>query len=108
MQRLGSTRVRRVDVRIVAASNRDLLAEVRAGRFREDLYYRLHVVPIRLPPLRDRREDIPLLVDHFVRRESARIGRPIREVPAETLLALERHDWPGNVRELGNWSSAPS
>jgi transcriptional regulator with GAF, ATPase, and Fis domain len=102
VQRLGGTRVRFVDVRIVAASNRDLLAEVRAGRFREDLYYRLHVVPIHLPPLRERREDIPLLVDHFARRESARLGRPIRDVPAETLSELQRYDWPGNVRELRN------
>jgi len=91
-----------VNVRIVAASNRDLLAEVRAGRFREDLYYRLHVVPIRLPPLRERREDIPLLVEHFARRQCGRLGRPIPEVPAETLAALQRYDWPGNVRELGN------
>jgi formate hydrogenlyase transcriptional activator len=102
VQRLGSTAVRVVDVRIVAASNRDLLAEVRAGRFREDLYYRLHVVPIRIPPLRDRVEDIPLLVEHFVAREGTRLGRTIREVPAETLAALAAYDWPGNVRELRN------
>jgi transcriptional regulator with GAF, ATPase, and Fis domain len=102
VQRLGGTQVRVVDVRLVAASNRDLLAEVRAGRFREDLYYRLHVVPIRLPPLRERREDIPLLVEHFARRESARLGRPIRALPAETLAVLQRYDWPGNVRELRN------
>ena len=102
VQRLGSTQMRVVDVRMVAASNRDLLAEVRAGRFREDLYYRLHVVPIHLPPLRERCEDIPLLVEHFARREWARLGRPMGEIPAETLAALQAYDWPGNVRELRN------
>jgi transcriptional regulator with GAF, ATPase, and Fis domain len=102
VQRLGSLAVRHVDVRVVAASNRDLLAEVRAGRFREDLYYRLAVVPIRVPPLRERREDIPLLVEHFVRQEAQRLGRTIRAVSADTLAALAAHDWPGNVRELRN------
>ena len=102
VQRLGSTQMRVVNVRVVAASNRDLLAEVRAGRFREDLYYRLHVVPIRLPPLRERREDIPLLVEHFARREGVRLGRPIGEIPPDMLAALRAYDWPGNVRELRN------
>jgi transcriptional regulator with GAF, ATPase, and Fis domain len=102
VQRLGSNQVRLVDVRIVAASNRDLLGEVRAGRFREDLYYRLHVVPIRLPPLRERLEDVPLLVRRFVVTESARLRRPAPEVPDATLFALQQHDWPGNVRELRN------
>jgi transcriptional regulator with GAF, ATPase, and Fis domain len=102
VQRLGSPVARKVDVRVVAASNRDLLAEVRAGRFREDLYYRLHVVPIRLPPLRERREDIPLLVQHFVEREGKRLGREIHDIPKETLEALQAYAWPGNVRELRN------
>jgi len=102
VQRLGDTRVRVVNVRLVATSNRDLLAEVRAGRFREDLYYRLHVVPIRLPPLRERREDIPLLVEHFARREAIRLGRPVEPLSADALAALQRYDWPGNVRELRN------
>jgi transcriptional regulator with GAF, ATPase, and Fis domain len=102
VQRLGSPGARRVDVRLLAASNRDLRAQVRAGRFREDLYYRLHVVPIRVPPLRERREDIPLLVDHFVRRESRRLKRSIESIPPETLDALRAYPWPGNVRELRN------
>ena len=101
-QRLGSNSVRRVDLRIVAATNRDLLAEVRAGRFREDLYYRLHVVPIELPSLRARRDDIPRLVEHFVDREAVRLGRQVRAVAAEMLVALQAYDWPGNVRELRN------
>jgi transcriptional regulator with GAF, ATPase, and Fis domain len=102
VQRVGSNAVRHVDVRIVAATNKDLLAEVRAGRFREDLYYRLHVVPIRLPPLRERPEDIPLLVQHFVEREGPRLGRRIGAVAAETLAELEGYPWPGNIRELRN------
>ncbi|HEY8495214.1 MAG TPA: sigma 54-interacting transcriptional regulator, partial [Myxococcota bacterium] len=102
VQRVGSNQVRQVDVRIVAATNKDLLAEVRAGRFREDLYYRLNVVPIRLPPLRERREDIPLLVQHFVEREGARLGRRVQAVAAEAMEEMQRYSWPGNVRELRN------
>jgi transcriptional regulator with GAF, ATPase, and Fis domain len=102
VQRVGSNAVRHVDVRIVAATNKDLLAEVRAGRFREDLYYRLHVVPIRLPPLRERREDIALLVQHFVEREAPRLGRRITAVAAETMEELQAYAWPGNIRELRN------
>ncbi len=102
VQRLGSNEVRRVDVRVVAATNRDLLGEVRAGRFREDLYYRLHVVPIRIPPLRERVQDIPLLVEHFVQQDGPRLGRTVRAVSAETMEALRAYPWPGNVRELRN------
>jgi transcriptional regulator with GAF, ATPase, and Fis domain len=102
VQRLGSTRPRHVDVRLVAATNRDLLAEVRAGRFREDLFYRLNVVPLRLPPLRERREDIRLLVEHFVSVDGPRLNSAVRAVSTEALAALERYPWPGNVRELRN------
>lgn len=102
VQRLGSNQLRHVDIRIVAATNRDLLGEVREGRFREDLYYRLNVVPLRLPPLRERREDIPALVEHFIREEAPRLGREVRSIGAETLAELQRHSWPGNIRELRN------
>ncbi|MCH2172988.1 sigma 54-interacting transcriptional regulator [Myxococcota bacterium] len=102
VQRLGSNDVRQVDVRIVASTNRDLLTEVREGRFREDLYYRLAVVPIRLPPLRERREDIPLLAEHFVSVESVRLGCHVRGISVEMMEALENYSWPGNIRELRN------
>jgi formate hydrogenlyase transcriptional activator len=91
-----------VDVRVIAATNRDLVAEVKAGRFRADLYYRLAVFPISVPPLRDRRTDIPELVDYFVRELSARHGRSVDRVRPATMRALTAHDWPGNVRELRN------
>lgn len=102
VQRLGSNLVRHVDVRIVAATNRDLLEEVSAGTFREDLYYRLAVVPLALPPLRERREDIAALVEHFIREEAPRLDRDVRGVAGEALGELERYDWPGNIRELRN------
>ncbi|MDJ0865381.1 MAG: sigma 54-interacting transcriptional regulator [Myxococcota bacterium] len=102
VQRLGATQPRHVDVRVVAASNRDLLAEVHAGRFREDLYYRLHVVPIELPPLRARGEDVVELAEHFAERESRRLSRRPRPLADAMREALRRHDWPGNVRELRN------
>jgi transcriptional regulator with GAF, ATPase, and Fis domain len=102
LQRLGSNETKQVDVRLVAATNRDLRAEVTEGRFREDLYYRLHVVPVRLPPLRERREDIPLLVQHFIETESERLGREVRPIDGAALEALCAYDWPGNVRELRN------
>jgi two-component system, NtrC family, nitrogen regulation response regulator NtrX len=91
-----------VDVRVIAATNKDLEAEIRAGRFREDLYFRLNVIPFQVPPLRDRREDIPLLVRHFMQVLSAEHGRKAREVVPDALEALARLPWPGNVRELRN------
>lgn len=102
VQRLGSNFTRQVDVRIVAATNRRLEDEVRAGRFREDLFYRLAVVPVHLPPLRERREDIPLLVEHLVHTESQRLGRQVREISSEAMRALLAWEWPGNIRELRN------
>jgi formate hydrogenlyase transcriptional activator len=101
-ERLGSTRTRRVDVRLVAATNRELGQMVDAGQFRADLYYRLNVFPITVPPLRQRPEDIPLLVRHFVRHYAQRMRRRIDTIPAEALEALTHYAWPGNVRELQN------
>ncbi|HTT62564.1 MAG TPA: sigma 54-interacting transcriptional regulator [Bryobacteraceae bacterium] len=101
-ERLGSGQTVRVDVRIVAATNRDLAAEVQAGRFRSDLFYRLNVFPIRVPPLRERPADIPLLVEHFAARHGARIGRPIARIDRRSMAQLEAYAWPGNVRELEN------
>jgi two-component system response regulator HydG len=100
--RVGGTQPVRVDVRIVAATNRDLQQEVREGRFREDLYYRLHVVQIRLPPLRERHGDVPLLASHFLRRFAEENRREIEGFSPEALRALEAYTWPGNVRELEN------
>ncbi len=100
--RLGDHQPTRVDVRIVAATNSDLKSDVAAGRFRQDLFYRLNVVRIDLPPLRDRPEDIPLLAHRFVRQIAARLGRPAPEIGAEVLADLVAYSWPGNVRELQN------
>ncbi|MGE5176650.1 MAG: sigma-54-dependent transcriptional regulator [Hyphomicrobiales bacterium] len=102
IERLGGTRTISVDTRIVAATNKDLPEEIQAGRFREDLYYRLNVVPIHLPPLRARREDIPLLVAHFIERLGAEHGRGPRGVAKEAMERLSEYSWPGNVRELKN------
>jgi len=102
-ERLGSTRTHQVDVRLVAATNRDLAAMVKRGEFRSDLYYRLNVFPITLPPLRARREDIPDLVQHFVEIYGRRMGKQIEHVPAETMSAFTSYEWPGNVRELQNF-----
>lgn len=102
VQRLGSNHVRHVDVRVVSATNRDLLADVRAGTFREDLYYRLNVVPIDLPPLRDRKDDIPLLIEHFLESDGRAAGHFVDGLAAGCLEALIAYDWPGNVRELRN------
>lgn len=101
-ERLGSTRTRRVDVRIVAATNRDLAQLVTEGKFREDLYYRLNVFPLTVPPLRERVEDIPLLVRHFVHTYARRLRKRIDTIPAEVLGTLASYLWPGNVRELQN------
>ena len=99
-ERLGSPRTIKVNVRIIAASNRNLEEEIRAGRFREDLFYRLNVFPITIPPLRQRKEDIPLLVNYFVAKFNKKIGKRIESVSNETLSALREYHWPGNVREL--------
>ena len=99
---LGAERTERVDVRVIAATNRDLSQLVRDSRFQEDLYYRLHVIPIHIPPLRERREDIPLLIEHFARKHSQQIGKRIERVTDEAVTLLQQHDWPGNVRELEN------
>jgi formate hydrogenlyase transcriptional activator len=101
-ERLGGSSTVRVNVRVVAATNRDLAAEVAAGRFRSDLYYRLNVFPVRVPALRERPEDIPPLVAHFVSKFAARFGRSVTRVHERTLGALMTYDWPGNVRELEN------
>jgi transcriptional regulator with GAF, ATPase, and Fis domain len=101
-ERLGSGRTHRVDVRLVAATHRDLNQMVACNEFRSDLYYRLNVFPILLPPLRERRQDIPALVTHFVKTFSQRMGKPIRQIPPETLEAFTLYSWPGNVRELQN------
>ncbi len=101
-ERLGSPRTIRVDVRIIAATSRDLRAAVKEGRFRDDLFYRLSVFPIQVPPLRDRKEDIPALVWHFIRELGARMGRNIESVRSSTMEGLQRYSWPGNIRELRN------
>ena len=99
-ERLGDNRTVKTEVRIIAATNRDIKALVAEGKFREDLWYRLNVFPITLPPLRDRKADIPLLVNHFVRRIGKRIGREINRIPNSVMKELAAYDWPGNVREL--------
>jgi transcriptional regulator with GAF, ATPase, and Fis domain len=101
-ERIGEEVTRQVDVRIIAATNRDLKKEVAAGRFRQDLYYRLNVFPIEVVPLRQRREDIPLLAEHFLRTISARMNRPAPGLTRSHVLELQAYDWPGNVRELQN------
>jgi formate hydrogenlyase transcriptional activator len=101
-ERLGSTRTKRVDVRVVAATNRDLGEMVAAGTFRSDLYYRLNVFPIAIPPLRERPEDIPPLVRYFVQKFARRMNKRIDTIPEDGMAALCRYAWPGNVRELEN------
>lgn len=102
LERVGDTRTRKVNVRIITATNRDLKKEVDAGRFREDLFYRLSVFPIEVPPLRQRRDDIPPLVEHFLRQNARRMNRPAMRISQAALSQLTAHDWPGNVRELQN------
>jgi transcriptional regulator with GAF, ATPase, and Fis domain len=101
-ERLGSSSTQKVDVRVIAASNRDLSAAAREGTFRPDLYYRLRVFPVEMPPLRARREDIPLLVWYFLGQLGAALGKKIERVPTSTMDRLVAYDWPGNVRELRN------
>lgn len=101
-ERLGSSDTIKVDVRIIAATNRNLEAEVRKGTFREDLWYRLNIFPITMPPLRERREDIPLLVNYFIDKISKRLGKSINLVPVNVMDALRNYHWPGNIRELEN------
>ena len=101
-ERLGSGRTHQVDVRLVAATHRDLAEMVRNGDFRSDLYFRLNVFPVHLPPLRERREDIPALVEHFAEILGRRVGRSINHIPPETMMALCSYNWPGNIRELQN------
>jgi two-component system NtrC family response regulator len=101
-RRVGGTAELESDVRLVAATNRDLGASIAAGEFREDLYYRLNVVTLQVPPLRERPEDIPLLAFHFLRRFAQEMGRPIHHIDSEALRLLQSHPWPGNVRELQN------
>ncbi len=101
-ERLGSGRTHRIDVRVVAATHRDLNQMVACNEFRSDLYYRLNVFPILLPALRERRQDIPALVTHFVKSFSQRMSKPIRHISPETLAAFSSYSWPGNIRELQN------
>jgi formate hydrogenlyase transcriptional activator len=101
-ERLGSGRTHKVDVRLVAATNRDLVKMVARGEFRSDLYYRLNVFPIVLPALRERREDIPALVTHFVKMFTRRMGKQVDRIPPETMAAFQWYSWPGNIRELQN------
>jgi formate hydrogenlyase transcriptional activator len=102
VERLGGGAPRRVDVRVIAATNRDLMADVREGRFREDLFYRLNVFPIRVPPLRERPDDVPLLAEYFLRRVAPRVGRYFSGIERASMWRLQQYRWPGNVRQLQN------
>jgi DNA-binding NtrC family response regulator len=101
-ERVGSSQTQRVDVRVIAATNRDLAEALKAKTFREDLYYRLHVVPLRLPPLRERKEDIPLLVEHFLAKLAKKLGKRLDGVAPDALAQMQAYSWPGNIRELQN------
>jgi len=102
LERVGGNRTIHVDIRIIAATNRNLKQMVEEGKFRSDLYYRLHVFPLNVPSLRERRGDIPLLTHYFVQKHAQRMGRNIETIPTSALEALTRYDWPGNIRELQN------
>ena len=102
VRRVGSNVETQVDVRVIAATNRDLNESIRNGSFREDLFYRINVIPIALPPLRQRKEDIPLLVDHFIAKFSSQLGVPQKRISADAMRLIEKYQWPGNVRELEN------
>jgi two-component system response regulator PilR (NtrC family) len=102
VRKVGSNTEAAVDVRVITATNRDLTESIREGTFREDLFYRINVIPITLPPLRHRREDIPLLVDHFIEKFCERMGVPRKRISADAMRAIEKYHWPGNVRELEN------
>jgi two-component system, NtrC family, response regulator HydG len=102
IERVGDSRKRQIDIRIITATHQDLYARVREGAFREDLYYRLKVFPIQVPPLRERREDIPLLVSHFINRMNQKTGKQIQGMARAALRIVMDHTWPGNVRELEN------
>src|SRR2546429_6890635 len=102
VRRVGDTRDVKINVRLIAASNRDLGKAVADGLLREDLFYRLNVIPVHLPPLRDRREDIPLLVAHFIQKLAGQLGKRVTAVAPDALVVLERYHWPGNIRELEN------
>jgi len=101
-ERLGSTRTMRVDVRLIAATNRDLGQMAAKGQFRPDLYYRVNVFPVTLPPLRERRDDVPRLVQHFAQKVARRMGRRIESIPSDAMDVLLNYSWPGNIRELEN------
>jgi len=102
IRRIGESFTREVDVRVIVATNKNLVEEVRAGRFREDLYYRVNVIPLNLPPLRERKEDIPLLVEHFMEKYREKNNSPVKKISRRTKSMLMNYDWPGNVRELEN------
>jgi transcriptional regulator with GAF, ATPase, and Fis domain len=101
-ERVGGIKTIKVDVRLITATNRDLEHEIRQGNFREDLYYRLNVVPLRIPPLRERGRDIPLLVEHIIKKFNERLGKSVEGIVSDALETLARHRWPGNIRELEN------
>ncbi len=101
-ERVGESRTRQIDVRIIAATNKNLAMEAQQGRFRQDLFYRLSVFPLEIPPLRERKEDIPMLATHFLQQSSHRLGLPLPSITEEILTALKNYDWPGNIRELQN------